>query len=158
MKKLLVLTSVIAIISGIAMFGGGIWGIVFTYQSVAQEGITTPKDASIPEAPVRGPMTLKAQADIIRIHALNSGKGLTYAQMPGQIPQIDADGKPLLDKDGKPLTMANPARTTWITATALTAALNLGILTYAFSALSAFLGLSFVWGGIISYALSKRMD
>src|SRR3989344_8863980 len=134
MKKLLIVTSILAIVAGIAMIGGGAEGIIFTYKSVIREQITTPKDASIPEALVSGPLTLKAQGDIIREHSLKSSGGLTYAQMPGQIPKLDADGKPVIDADGKPVTVSNPARTTWITATTLTTALNLGILSYAFSA------------------------
>ena len=149
MKKMLTVTSILAVVAGIAMIGGGLGGIVFTYKSVVRENITTPADASIPKALVSGPLTLKAQADIIRAHALKSSGDLTYAQMPGQIPKLDADGKPVVDADGKPVTVSNPARTTWITATALTAALNLGILTYAFSALTVFLGLAFVWGGMV---------
>jgi len=68
MKKLLVTSSVLAILAGIVLVAGGIWGIYFTYKNVANEKIVTPKDSAIPEKPVRGVLTLKAQADIIREH------------------------------------------------------------------------------------------
>ena len=131
------------------MVGGGVWGIAFTDTSVARENITTPDDASIPNTPVRGPFTLKAQADIIRKHTLDITKGKTYAEMPRQIPELDQEGNPILDKDDKPIMTANAARDTWIVATALITALNLGIFAYAFSATLLLLGLFFIWTGLI---------
>src|SRR3989344_8626085 len=134
MKKMLTVTAILAIVAGVVMVGGGVFGIVFTYKSVAQEKITTPEDASIPKALVSGPLTVKDKADVIREHTLKNTGGKVYAEMPGQIPKLDADGKPVVDADGKPVTVSNPARTIWITAMTLTTALNLGILSYAFSA------------------------
>lgn len=153
---MLIVTSMLAIVAGIAMVGGGAWAIAFTYKNVAQEKITTSADASIPGAPVLGPLTLKAQADIIREHTLKTTGGKVYAEMPGQVPKLDADGKPVVDADGKPVTVSNPARTIWITATTLTTALNLGIITYAFSSLILFFGFVSIWTGITFYSLSKR--
>lgn len=156
MKKLLIVSSALAIVAGIVMVCGGFWGIAFTYKNVAQEKIVTPEDASIPGVPVRGPFTLKAQADIIRTHVLKSTGGKTFAEMPRQIPKLDADGKPVLDADGKPIMVANTVRDLWITATTLMTALNLGIVTYAFSALILFFGLISIWTGITFYALSRK--
>ena len=85
MKKLLKISSIFAIVAGIVLVAGGIWGICFTYQNVAREKIITPADASIPEKPVSGPFTLKAQADIIRVHALKSTGRLTFDEMPRQL-------------------------------------------------------------------------
>ena len=48
MKKLLVTSSVLAILAGIVLVAGGIWGIYFTYKNVANEKIVTPKDSAIP--------------------------------------------------------------------------------------------------------------
>lgn len=155
-KKLLVVSSVLGIVAGVTLAIGGLWGIVFTYTNVARENITTPKDASIPSAPVRGPFTLKAQADIIRQHTLETTGGKTYAEMPRQIVKIGADGKEVLDADGKPVMVANDARNMWVTATTLTTALNLAIITYAFSGLILFFGLISIWTGIIFWVLSKR--
>ena len=134
MKKLLRISSLLAVLVGIIMVVGGIWAICFTYQNIAQEKIVTPDDASIPSTPVRGPFTLKSQADIIRNHVLETTKGLSYAEMP----RTD---------ENRPL---------WITATTLTTALNLGIITYLFSALVLLFGLVSIWNGIIFYFLRKR--
>ena len=106
MKKLLRLSSALAIAAGIILLIGGIWGICFTYQNISREKIITPADASIPEQPVRGPFTLKAQADIIRSHSLKSTGGKAFAEMPRQVPQLDEKGQPVLGKDGKPVTAA----------------------------------------------------
>ena len=156
MKKMLTVTAILAIVAGVIMVGGGVFGIVFTYKSVAQEKIITPEDASIPKTLVLGPLTLKAQADIIREHTLETTGGKVFAEMPRQIQKLDADSNPILDADGKPVMTANTARDMWITATTLTTALNLGIVTYVFSALVLFLGLVSIWLGIVFYALGKQ--
>ena len=156
MKKLIIVSSVLAIAAGIVMVSGGVWGIVFTYKNVARENITTPDDASIPNVPVRGPFTLKAEADIIRSHVLKTTDGKTYSEMPRQIPKLDQNGKPVLDEKGVAVMILNDARNTWITATTLTTALNLGIITYVFSGLILFLGLISIWTGITFRALSKK--
>ena len=157
MKKILMVSSVLAIVAGFIMVAGGIWGIVFTYQNVAREQITTPADASIPNAPVRGPLTLASQADIIRDHVLETTDGKTYSQMPQKVQKIDASGQPVLDAQGQPVMVSNDARTIWITATALTTALNLGIVTYVFSALIILLGLISIWTGITFRAVRKLL-
>lgn len=157
MKKYFFVSSFFAIITGLVVVGGGIWGLTFTYKNVARENITTPDDASISGVPVRGPFTLKSQADIIRVHTLRMTGGKTFAEMPRQIPKLDVDGKPILDKDGKPVMTANTARDIWITATTLITALNLGIFAYAFTGFSILFGLFSIWTGIIFYALSRNI-
>lgn len=134
MKKLLTISAYIAIISGLLFVAGGIWGITFTYQNIAQEKIVTPADASIPESPVRGPFTLRSQAEVIREHTLKITGNKTYAEMPRE----DAN---------RPL---------WITATTLTTALNLGILTYVFSGLILLFGCISIWTGIVFRTLSRQ--
>ena len=156
MKKLLLTSSFLAIIGGFVLVGGGVWGVAFTYINVARENITTPDDASIPGVLVRGPLTLKAQADIIRVHTLRRTGGKTFAEMPQQIPKLDVEGKSILDEDGKPATTANTARDIWITATTLITALNLGIVTYAFAGLILLFGLISIWTGVTFYALSRK--
>ncbi len=156
MKKLLKVSSVLAVLAGIVLFVGGVWGITFTYQNISREKIVTAPDSAIPNVPLGGPMTLKAQADIIRHHTLSATGGKTYAEMPRQIAQVDASGKPVLDKDGKPVMINNTTRDMWVTATTLTTALNLGILTYVFSGLIILLGLISFWTGMVFGALSKK--
>ncbi len=139
------------------MILGGTWGIVFTYKNVAREQITTPADASIPNAPVRGPLTLKAQADIIRHHVLETTGGKTYSQMPQKVQKVDEKGDPVLDENAQPVMVSNDARNIWVTATALITALNLGIITYVFSGLIVFLGFVSIWTGIAFRALRKGL-
>lgn len=134
MKKILTLSSLLAIVAGIILIISGLWGISFTYQNIAQEKIVTPSDASISEKPVRGPFTLKAQADVIRKHVLSMTGGKTYAEMARE----------------------DTNRNLWVTATTLTTALNLGILTYVFSGLIVLIGCISLWTGIVFYMLRKR--
>ncbi len=156
MKKLLKFSSGLAIVAGIAMVVAGIWGICFTYKNISAENIITPSDARIPEVVVRGPLTLKAQADIIREHTLRMTDGKTYAEMPRLVPRLDNEGRPVLNEEGEPVMVPNEARNIWITATALITALHLGILTYVFSGLILLLGLISIWTGIIFCLLSRR--
>ena len=135
---------------------GGVWGIYFTYKNVSEEKIVTPKDSAISEKPVRGPLTLKAQADIIREHTLRITDGKTFSEMPRQIPKLDDNGKSILDAEGNPVMVANTARDIWITATTLITALHLGILTYVFSGMVLMFGFISIWTGVVFYALSHE--
>ena len=155
-KTLLKISSFLAIAAGIVLVCGSAWGIWFTYTNIARERIVTPNDASIPGVPVRGQFSLKSQADVIRKHVLESTGGKTFAEMPRQIPKVDENNVPVLDNDGKPVMVANTARDIWITATTLMTALNLGIITYAFSGFIFLFGLISIWTGITFYALSKK--
>ena len=155
MKKLLATSSVLAIAAGIILILGGIGGISFTYSKIAAEHIVTPTDSAIPGVPVRGPLTLKAQADIMRVHVLKMTGGKTYAEMPRQIAKVDEAGKPVLDTDGKEVMVPNTARDIWVTYTALTTALNLGLLTYAFSSMVILIGCISLWTGMIFFRMSK---
>ena len=105
---------------------------------------------------VEGPRTLKAQADIIRHHVLEATGGKTYAEMPREVQKVTADGKPVTDENGNPVMAANTSRDLWVTATALTTALNLGIITYAFSAFILLFGLVSIMTGVVFCALSKK--
>lgn len=155
MKKLLKVSAVLAILTGVILVAGSLWAICFIYNTVSNEKIVTPQDAAIPGKPVRGPFTLHAQAEIIREHTLKITGGKTYAEMPREVAKIGADGKPALDVQGKPVMMPNAARDIWITATTLTTALHLGILTYVFSGLILLFGLVSLWTGIVFYKLSR---
>src|SRR3989338_4212494 len=156
MKKLLRVSSVLAVVAGVVLVIGGVWGISFTYKNIAQEKIVTPDDARIPGQPVRGPLTLKAQADIIREHVLETTDGKTFAEMPRQIPKLDANGQPVLDEEGKPVMVPHTARRIWISPTTLTTALNFGIISYVFSGLILLFGFISIWTGIVFHQLGKR--
>ena len=156
MKKLLKLSAFLAIFTGVVLVSGGIWAICFTYTNVSRENIVTPADASIPNKPLRGPMSLKAQADVIREHTLKSTGGKTYAEMPRQIEKLDENGAPVVGADGKIVMIPNTARDIWITATTLMTALNLGIITYAFSGFVILFGLISIWTGLVFWVLNKK--
>jgi cytochrome c biogenesis protein CcdA len=134
MKKLLQVSSILAIVAGLVLIIAGAWAICFTYSNVAQEQIVTPEDASIPNTPVRGPLTLLSQAEIIRHHVLTTTGGHTYAEM----------------------SRTDPNRNMWVTATTLITALHLGIITYVFSVLVILLGAISIWTGIVFHVLSKQ--
>lgn len=155
MEKILNVSSLLALVAGVIMVITGIWGVIFTYQNVSREQIVTPADASIPNTPVRGPFTLKSQADIIRHHTLETTGGKTYAEMPQKVQKKDADGNLVVDEQGKPVMVSNDARTIWLTATNLTSALHLAIITYVFSGLIIFIGLVSIWTGITFKALKS---
>lgn len=155
MKKLLTVSSFLAIVVGGIMIAGGVWGIVFTYNNVARENITTPGDASIANAPVRGPFTLRAQAEIIRLHVLKTTNGATYSEMPQKIVKTDEEGQPVLDANGEAIMVSNEGRSIWLTATTLMTALNLAIITYVFSSLIILLGFISIWTGITFFFLRK---
>lgn len=148
MKKLLTVSAVSALIAGTILIIGGVWGIYFTYQTISREKITTPADATISEKPVRGPLTLKAQTDIIREHTMKQTNNQTYAEMPRQIEKLDDNNKPVM--------VPNTNRDIWITATALTTALNLGIIAYALSSLTILLGCISILNGLSFYFLAKK--
>lgn len=125
--------SKIVTLIGILFLVGGLYGVFYTSKNIKQEKIITPEDASIPNKLVKGPFTLKSQAEVIRKHTLSMTDGKTYAEMPRQISKLDEGGQVILGEDGNPIMVANTARDIWITSTTLTNALNLGILAYMFS-------------------------
>jgi hypothetical protein len=127
---------------------GGFTGLCFTYRSVARERIVTPADASLPERPVRGPFTLKAQADTIRKHTLAATGGQTFAEMPREIQKKNPDGTLAVDAKNAPVMEKNAVRDMWVTATTLTSALYMALLAYAF-----FAGLMLVGGALLSVGM-----
>ena len=155
MKSFLNFSAFLAIAVGIAMVIGGGWAVSFTHQNIVRENIVTPTDASFPSTPVRGPFTLHAQANVIRKHTLESTDGQTYAEMSRTVPQVDGEGKPVFDEEGKQVMVPNTARDIWVTATTFTTALNLAIITYAFSSLIILLGLILIWTGFVFRSIAK---
>lgn len=156
MNKSLKLLSAVTMFVGIVLIGGGSWGIYFTYHSIAQENIITTPDSAVPQKPVRGPLTLKAQADVIRKHTLAATEGKTFAEMPYEVPKLDANKKPMVDASGKALMVPNTARDIWVTATTLRTALNMAILAYALSGLSIVIGCLSLIIGYLVCSLNKK--
>ncbi len=145
-----------AIVVGAFSMLGGIFGAGYTYQQAAVENITTPGDAAIAEAPVRGPLTMWAQSDIITQHQLDRTEGLRYAEMPRLIEQVDPEtGEVVIGEDGEPVMVENQNRLSWIDATSLTTVLALGIISYAFSAFAMVVGLALMGLGWVVLQLRR---
>jgi len=146
MRTLLRISAILAVGAGVVLVAGSVWAVLFTYRTVAREGIVTPPDAVLPLAPVRGPLTLHAQAEAIRKHTLEMTGGKTYAEMPRQVEKTDSQGQPV--------RVPNTARDIWVTATTLITALHLAIITYLFSGLLLLFGIVSLWTGLVFYRLS----
>jgi hypothetical protein len=154
-SRLVTIVALAAIIVGAFSVLGGLGGVAYTYSSAAVENIVTPGDAAIAEAPVRGPLTMWAQSDIITQHQLDRTEGLRYAEMPREVPMVDEAGEPVIGEDGEPVMGPNTARLSWIDATALTTVLGVGILAYAFSAFAIAVGAVLIGLGLVVRRFGK---
>ncbi|MEX0659023.1 MAG: hypothetical protein WD080_07815 [Egibacteraceae bacterium] len=130
------IASISAIALGILLVLGGIgtWSVVSS--TLADQNITTPEDALLPERAVRGPFTAYAQAEIIEQHALESTGGLTYAE---------------LDRD-------DPLRDTAMNASFLQASLFTSVLAFGVSAMAIAMGVLFVLIGLGIRDVKRRVD
>jgi hypothetical protein len=96
----------------------------------------------------------RAFAKIMRDHALESSEGLTYAQMGRFIAADDPESPKgtsdeeaaLKDENGNPV--ANGARNTWITETALSTALNVSYMAEQLSIFGIVVGVALLLTGI----------
>lgn len=153
----LLVAGILALTVGFGSVIGGIVGAVYTWGQAAEQGIVTPDDAALAGQPVRGPFTMKAQADIIEHHQLARTGGLYYAEMPRQIQATDEAGNPVFDEAGEPVMINNEARNSWITATTLTTVLSVGIMAYALAAFAIVVGLTLAAVGFVFLYLRKTM-
>jgi hypothetical protein len=153
--RLFAFIAIFAMVIGMGSFVGGIAGATYTYQQAVAENITTPNDAVFAEVPVRGPLSMWAQVDIITEHQLNRTEGLRWSEMPRMIPVLDDAGNPVIGEDGEPAMMPNAARDSWISAVALNSALNLGILAYMLSFFAIVVGLTLIALGWVVRRLDK---
>lgn len=153
--RLFAAVALFAMTVGAIAFLGGVAGAVYTWDQAADQNITTPDDAVFPEVPVRGPLSMWAQSDIITEHQLASTDGLYFAEMERMVPQLDEGGEPVLDEAGEPVLVPNEARASWMTATTLTTSLGLGMLAYGVSAFAIFVGLTLLAVGFALLRLRK---
>jgi hypothetical protein len=102
----------------------------------------------------------RAFAQIMREHALEASGGLTYAQM-GRFVSADDPESPagtsdeaaaLKDEDGNPVP--NAARNTWVTATALSTALNMSYMAEQLALFGIIVGVALLLTGIGFLVLS----
>jgi hypothetical protein len=114
--------------------------ISFPSCNVADKAIETGTDA-------------RCFAQYMRIHALEASGGLTYAQMGRFIaaaaptdPKGTSDEAAALKADGKPV--ANGARNTWVTETALATALNVSYMAQQIALFGLIVGIALLLSGI----------
>jgi hypothetical protein len=108
---------------------------------VAEEEITTGSEA-------------RCFAQYMRIHALESAGGLTYAEMGRFVSAEDANDPAgtsdeeaaAKDEEGEPI--ANTRRNTWVTETALATALNVSYMAEQISLFSIVVGIALILAGI----------
>ncbi|WP_370327484.1 hypothetical protein [Euzebya sp.] len=151
--RLFSIVAIAAMVIGIGSVLGGFAGAVYTYDQAATQDITTPEDARIAEAPVRGPLTMWAQSDIITHHQLDRTGGLYYSQMEREVQAVDEEGNAVVDDDGQPVMVPNEARMSWLDATTLTTSLNMGIMAYALAAFAVVVGLVLTGTGWVIWRL-----
>jgi hypothetical protein len=156
-RRLLAIVGILTLVVGIGSFADGAFGAVYTWNQAAAENITTPDDAIFPEVPLRGPFSMYAQADIIEHHQLDSTEGLRYSEMERQVASVDEAGNPVIGADGEPVMIPNAARASWVTATTLLTALNVGLLAYALSAFALVVGVTMIASGVAFLTLRKAL-
>jgi hypothetical protein len=155
--------------AGVVLIGFGIATIVLgfsgrseVHSDLAQENIVGTDDSTIPGQKVDNGDEAKAFADVIRKHTLEATGGKTYAEM-GRF--LDEQGNETNDeavaaKDpetGEPVP--NGARNIWVTATALTTALNMSFMAERLSLFSIVVGVALLLSGVgfIILALSGAL-
>ena len=159
--KLVIVVGVIFAIAGLVTSGTGIYIQSFVTQQLASQNVTTPEDASIPNAPVNSIPTALSMANIIQHHASVSAGGLTYAQMgrfaveDGNPAGTNVADEALKDANGKPV--ANSARNTQLTAAGLVTALSLSAMAIGASYAAIALGLAFFLLGIVIAGLGYAL-
>jgi hypothetical protein len=120
------LASIASILLGALLIVGSIGTWVMVSSTLADQRITTPEDACLPEREVTGPFTAYCQARIIEEHALNSTDGLTYAE---------------LDRE-------DPLRNVAMNASFLQASLFTSVLAFGVAAMAAGMGVIFILIGL----------
>ncbi len=159
--KVVMVVGIAFIIAGLVAAGAGIYIQSFVVQQLAVQNITTPGDASIPNAPVNDIPTALSMADIIQHHAAAGSNGLTYAQMGRfAVPSGDPAGtnsadEALLDTAGNPV--ANQARNTQLTAAGLVTSLSLSAMAIGLAYGAIALGLGFALLGAVITGLGYAL-
>ncbi|ABX02926.1 hypothetical protein Haur_0274 [Herpetosiphon aurantiacus DSM 785] len=146
---------------GLVTTGAGIFINRFVAEQLRSQQITTPADASIPNAPVTGIATALSMAALIQHHAADSSNGLSYAQMGRfAVASGDPSGTNTVDaalKDAKGQPVANQARTTQLTAAGLVTSLSLSAMALGASYGAMALGLGFFILGLIITGLGYAL-
>ena len=142
-------------------------GIAPAIDEAGLEGVTIP-DCDVAGEAIDNGDEARCFAQYMRIHALESSGGLTYAEM-GRFVSADDPSNPAgtsdeaaaqKDADGKPV--ANAARNTWVTETALSTALNMSYMASQISLFGIVVGIALILTGIglliLALAVFNRPD
>jgi hypothetical protein len=117
-------------------------------QKAGLTGVNLPT-CTVANQPVTSGGSAKCFAQYMRVHALLATGGQTYSQMPQY---ASADGKGTNDataavqQNGKPVS--NPARTVWVTYTALSGALNMAYFADQVGLFSIIMGIALLLTGV----------
>ena len=155
--------SIVLVAFGIGALYMGIDGRGVVRDSIKQEQITFP-EASDPAVAKIAPQwagqqvttgdQARAFAKIMREHALEASGGLTYSQMGRYVSAANpSDAKGTSDaaaakKDANGQPVANAARDTWVTETALSTALNVSYMAEQLSIFGIVVGVALLLTGI----------
>lgn len=159
--KLVVAVGIILAVAGLITVGAGFYTHSFIIDQLASQNVTTPDDASIPNAPVNSIATALSMANIIQHHAAGYSGGLSYAEMgrfavesgdPAGTSNID---EAATDENGNPV--ANAARNTQLTAAGLVTSLSLSAMAIGLSYAAIALGLAFTLLGIVVAGLGYAL-
>lgn len=124
----------------------------------AETGITTPvtfPTCSLTEGEsIDNGTEARCFAEYMRVHALEGSGGLTYAEMGRFVAAADPTNpagtsnpdEALVDDNGKPVS--NAARNTWVTATALSSALNMAFFAENVAKFGIIVGIALVLAGV----------
>jgi hypothetical protein len=157
------LAGAVLVVFGVVAIAMGASGFTTVRDSIEQEGIVfgPVEDPAVAEhaeqwagEPVETGEQARAFALVIREHALEASGGLTYAQMGRWVAADDPEGlegtndpeAALKDAEGNPVP--NAARNTWVTATALSTALNMSYLAERLAIFGVVVGIALLLTGI----------
>ncbi len=152
-----IVASLVLIAFGAVSVFVGIDGRNQVRSDMAAEHIVGTPDSTIPGQLVDTGTEAQAFAAVIRKHTLEATEGQTYAQM-GRF--LDENGKPTSDealaakdpKTGQPVE--NGLRNMWVTATALTTALNTAYFAESVSTFVIVMGVALLLTGIGFFVLT----
>ena len=159
--KLVMVVGILFALVGLGTIGAGVYTNSFVTDQLTAQNITTPDDASIPNAPVDDMATALSMANIIQHHAADSSGGLSYAQMgrfaveSGDPAGTNSADQAVLDANGKPVP--NGARNTQLTAAGLVTSLSLSAMAIGLSYGVMALGLGFALLGFVIAGLGYAL-
>ena len=111
-------------------------------------------DCDVAEEPITTGSEARCFTEYMRIHALESSGGLTYAEMGRYVSASDPDDPAgtsdetaaAKDEDGRPVS--NAARNLWVTETALATALNMSYMATGIAIFSVVVGIALILAGV----------